>query len=264
MQRNAAAAVRRVLQTLEDRQFQVELDNGARLQPAISGSLSSRARLISAAPQLRAANFHAGRSPRRRAYARALVPEPIPLNAGCFEPLDLVVPRGACSIPSRRPVQAATSKPQALCNLLFGAMGSDGGAHGTMNNSALAIPASTTRRLLAAPSWRGFADGIQSHMTNSARRPEVLEERFLCAWSVLRCGPTAEGPASGRGRGLERRLRFLESMTVSLLSGSRRIAPLAWAGWRRRCDHRRWRDGALRSLAVALNWSWLQARRWRF
>ena len=68
--------------------------------------------------------------------------------------------------------------------------------------------------------------GLQSHMTNSRLTdPEVLEERYPVRlerrhplwqrWCRVWCG----------GDGLERTIRFLEPMTVSLISGSRIVAP---------------------------------------
>ena len=100
VQSNAAAAVRRVLQTLEDRQFHVELDNGARLQVAISvDRLAVAPGLISAVPQSGQPQLSCAPAVTKAAvlYAfRALVPEPIPLNAGCFEPWIWWFLPGAC------------------------------------------------------------------------------------------------------------------------------------------------------------------------
>ena len=69
-------------------------------------------------------------------------------------------------------------------------------------------------------------------MTNSRLTdPEVLEERFPVRLERFALRPNSGGAGQWPGgRGLERRLRFLEPMTVSLLSGSRRIAPFGLAG----------------------------------
>ena len=241
VQSNAAAAVRRVLQTLEDRQFSVELDNGARLQVAISVDRSAgRARLdFSGTSSQGSHNFHAPLAVTKAAvlYAfRALVPEPIPLNAGCFEPLDLVVPPG-CLLNPEPPaavVAGNVETSQALCNLLFGAMGVMAAAQGTMNNLSFGDSRRQYYETIAGGTGAGAgfagADGIQSHMTNSRLTdPEVLEERSVRLERFALRPKAVERPVAGWPR-LERRLRFLEPMTVSLLSGSRRIAPFGLAG----------------------------------
>ena len=266
VQSNAAAAVRRVLQTLQDRQFQVELDNGARLQLAISVDRSAgRARLdFSGTSAQGSHNFHAPLAVTKAAvlYAfRALVPEPIPLNAGCFEPLDLVVPRG-CLLNPEPPaavVAGNVETSQALCNLLFGAMGVMAAAQGTMNNLSFGDSSRQYYETIAGGTGAGEgfagADGIQSHMTNSRLTdPEVLEERFPVRLERFALRPNSGGAGQWPGgRGLERRLRFLEPMTVSLLSGSRRIAPFGLAGGRRCCGiNRRWRsDGGVEERGCA-------------
>ena len=264
VQSNAAAAVRRVLQTLEDRQFQVELDNGARLQLAISVDRSAgRARLdFSGTSAQGSHNFHAPLAVTKAAvlYAfRALVPEPIPLNAGCFEPLDLVVPRG-CLLNPEPPaavVAGNVETSQALCNLLFGAMGVMAAAQGTMNNLSFGDSSRQYYETIAGGTGAGEgfagADGIQSHMTNSRLTdPEVLEERFPVRLERFALRPNSGGAGQWPGgRGLERRLRFLEPMTVSLLSGSRRIAPFGLAGGAPLLPgiNRRWRsDGSVEEL----------------
>ena len=264
VQSNAAAAVRRVLQTLEDREFQVELDNGARLQLAISVDRSAgRARLdFSGTSAQGSHNFHAPLAVTKAAvlYAfRALVPEPIPLNAGCFEPLDLVVPRG-CLLNPEPPaavVAGNVETSQALCNLLFGAMGVMAAAQGTMNNLSFGDSSRQYYETIAGGTGAGEgfagADGIQSHMTNSRLTdPEVLEERFPVRLERFALRPNSGGAGQWPGgRGLERRLRFLEPMTVSLLSSSRRIVPFGLAGGGAAAAglNRRWRsDGRVEEL----------------
>ena len=264
VQSNAAAAVRRVLLTLEDRQFDVELDNGARLQLAISVDRSAgRARLDFSGTSVQGShNFHAPLAVTKAAvlYAfRALVPEPIPLNAGCFEPLDLVVPKG-CLLNPEPPaavVAGNVETSQALCNLLFGAMGVMAAAQGTMNNLSFGDSSRQYYETIAGGTGAGAgfagADGIQSHMTNSRLTdPEVLEERFPVRLERFALRPNSGGAGQWPGgRGLERRLRFLEPMTVSLLSGSRRIAPFGLAGGGAAAAglNRHWRiDGSVAEL----------------
>ncbi|GIR24191.1 MAG: hypothetical protein CM15mP39_00020 [Synechococcus sp.] len=80
----------------------------------------------------------------------------------------------------------------------------------------------------------GFAGsvGLQSHMTNSRLTdPEVLGEPLSGALGILR-GALRQwrpGPWPG-GDGLERTIRFLEPMSVSLISGSRQVAPFGLNG----------------------------------
>jgi 5-oxoprolinase (ATP-hydrolysing) len=80
----------------------------------------------------------------------------------------------------------------------------------------------------------GFAgtDVVQTHMTNSRLTdPEVLEFRYPVRLDSFRIRPESAG--RGRwpgGNGAERRIRFLEAMTVSILSNNRRIAPFGMNG----------------------------------
>ena len=83
----------------------------------------------------------------------------------------------------------------------------------------------------AGPDFDG-TDAIHTHMTNTRLTdPEVLEWRFpvrLENFSIRRdSGGT--GTYTG-GNGVHRALRFLEPMTVSILSGHRRVPPYGMAG----------------------------------
>ena len=243
VQRNAADAVSRVVRDLDDRHFAVELDNGCRLCVAITVNRERGTALLdfSGTSAQGQHNFHAPLAVTKAAVLycfRALVPDPIPLNAGCFAPLELVVPRG-CLLnpdPPAAVVAGNVETSQALCNLLFGAMGVMAAAQGTMNNLSFGDAQRQYYETVAGGTGAGDgfagADGVQSHMTNSRLTdPEILEARFPVRLErfAFRSGSGGAGRWCG-GEGLVRRLRFLEPMTASLLTGSRRVAPFGLAG----------------------------------
>jgi 5-oxoprolinase (ATP-hydrolysing) len=83
----------------------------------------------------------------------------------------------------------------------------------------------------AGPGFDG-ASAVQTHMTNSRLTdPEVLEERHpvLLEHFAVRRGSGGSGRWRG-GDGVERRIRFLEPMTASILSNRRRVPPRGICG----------------------------------
>ena len=83
-----------------------------------------------------------------------------------------------------------------------------------------------------ATARRDGTDAVHTHMTNSRLTdPEVLEWRFpVCLESFsIRRGSGGSGRHSG-GDGTDRRVRFLERMTASMLAGHRRVPPYGLAG----------------------------------
>jgi 5-oxoprolinase (ATP-hydrolysing) len=75
-------------------------------------------------------------------------------------------------------------------------------------------------------------DAVHTHMTNSRLTdPEVLEWRFpvLLERFAIRRGTGGNGRYRG-GDGAVRRIRFLEGMTVAILSGHRVVPPPGLAG----------------------------------
>ncbi|WP_411868150.1 hydantoinase B/oxoprolinase family protein [Vulcanococcus limneticus] len=249
VQRHAAEAVRCVIDRLHDGAFRLPLDDGLEVAVAITVDRAARRARIDfsgTSPQQTDGNLNAPLAITKAVVLyvfRCLVDRPIPLNAGCFEPLELVVPEG-CLLHPRPPaavVAGNVETSQAVANALFGALGVMAAAQGTMNNLSFGnarcqyyetICGGTGAGLDAA--GRGFAgaDAVQSHMTNSRLTdPEILEERFPVRLEqfAIRRGSGGGGHWRG-GDGVVRQLRFLEPMTVSLLSGSRRVAPFGLAG----------------------------------
>lgn len=243
VQTHAAETVRRVISRLKDQQCSVELDHGGRLQLALRVDHQARtARLdfTGTSPQGKH-NFHAPLAVTKAVVLyvlRCLVDEAIPLNAGCFEPLTLVVPQGSLlnPLPPAAVVAGNVETSQALCNLLFAAMGVMAAAQGTMNNLTFGDERSQYYETIAGGGGAGCgfqgSSGVQTHMTNSRLTdPEILEQRFPVRLErfQLRRGSGGKGCWAG-GDGLDREIHFLAPMTVALLSGSRRVAPFGLAG----------------------------------
>jgi 5-oxoprolinase (ATP-hydrolysing) len=247
VQAHGAAAVRRVIDRLQDGSHRLNLDDGSQLQVTLRlDRARRRAQLdFTGTSAQQAGNRNAPLAITKAVVLyvfRTLVGDDIPLNAGCFEPLDLVVPPG-CLLHPRPPaavVAGNVETSQALANLLFAALGVMASAQGTMNNLSFGNDRCQYYETIGGGTGAGFfeptgfagADAIQSHMTNSRLTdPEILEARYPVRVEHfgIRRGSGGEGHWRG-GEGLIRELRFLEPLTVALISGSRLQAPEGLAG----------------------------------
>jgi 5-oxoprolinase (ATP-hydrolysing) len=166
------------------------------------------------------------------------VDEDIPLNAGCMRPLEVRVPEGSMLNP-RYPaavVAGNVETSQCIVDALYGALGLQAAAQGTMNNFTFGNARYQYYETIAGgagagPGYDG-ASGVQTHMTNSRLTdPEVLESRFpvLLRRFALRAGSGGSGRHRG-GDGLIRTIEFREPMTAAILSNHRRVAPFGAAG----------------------------------
>jgi 5-oxoprolinase (ATP-hydrolysing) len=247
-QANAAEAVRRAIGGLRDGEHAVELDDGAVIRVAVRidrAARRARVDFTGTSPQ-QEGNRNAPLAITRAVVLygfRCLVGESIPLNAGCFAPIDLVVPEG-CLLHPRPPaavVAGNVETSQAVANALFAALGVMAAAQGTMNNLSFGdaqrqyyetICGGTGAGRLADGTGFSGASAVQSHMTNSRLTdPEILEDRFPVRLERF-CQRRGSGGA-GRwpgGDGVVRELRFLAPLTVAILSGSRRVPPFGLAG----------------------------------
>jgi 5-oxoprolinase (ATP-hydrolysing) len=248
VQRNAAEAVRAVIERLRPGRHAVELDDGSRIVVAIEPDpVRRRVRVdFSGTSAQQAGNLNAPLAITKAVVLyvfRVMVARPIPLNAGCFAPIDLVVPPGCLLHPTfpAAVVGGNVETSQAVANALFGALGVLAAGQGTMNNLSFGNDRCQYYETVAGGSGAGvLSDGsgfagcsaVQSHMTNSRLTdPEILEARFPVRLErfARRRGSGGIGRWRG-GDGVVRVLRALEPITLAILSGSRRVAPFGLAG----------------------------------
>ncbi len=261
VQDNAAEAVRRVLDRLTaaptpapgagagaamrgvTRTFRQELDDDGVIQVSVAVDPVARRAVVDftgTSPQ-RADNFNAPAAVTTAAVLyvfRTLVDADIPLNAGCLEPIDIVIPQGSMLSPVAPAAVAAgnVETSQAVTAALLGALGAAAASQGTMNNLTFGDDRYQYYETIcggagAGSDWDGCS-AVHTHMTNSRLTdPEVLEWRYpvrVEEFSV-RAGSGGDGAHRG-GDGVVRRLRFLEPLTAAIVSSSRRVPPYGLAG----------------------------------
>ncbi|MFI5661707.1 hydantoinase B/oxoprolinase family protein [Streptomyces sp. NPDC051684] len=243
VQDNAEESVRRVIDTLEEGEYDYKTDSGAVIRVRVSVDRAQRRATVDftgTSDQL-ATNFNAPFAVVNAAVLyvfRTLVGDDIPLNDGCLRPLDIVVPPGSFLLPEPPAAVVAgnVETSQAITGALYGALGVQAEGSGTMNNITFGNARHQYYETVASGS--GAGDGfpgapvVQTHMTNSRLTdPEVLEWRLpvlLEEFSVRR-GSGGAGRWPG-GDGAVRRIRFREPMTVSTLTQHRRVPPYGMAG----------------------------------
>ena len=248
VQDNAEESVRRAITQLAARlkngRFTLPLDNGARIEVAVSIDAASRACKVdfTGTSEQQGNNFNAPTAVCMAAVLyvfRMLVDDDIPLNAGCLKPIEVVIPEGSMLRPEPPASVVAGNVETSTCitNAIIGALGLMGASQCTVNNFTFGNATHQYYETVSGGSGAGGvfdAQGrlvggfpgtsvVQTHMTNSRMTdPEVLEWRFPVRLEsyAIRHGSGGAGRWRG-GDGGVRRLRFLEPMTASILSNGR-------------------------------------------
>lgn len=245
VQDNAEESVRRILAGLSGGSYRYETDSGTVIEVAVRIDRDARSAVIDFAgtsPQ-QPGNSNAPTSVVMAAVLyvfRTLVTDDIPLNSGSLKPLDVRVPPGSMLAPVHPAATVAgnVETSQAVTGALYGALGIQAEGSGTMNNLTFGNDRVQYYETVASGSGAGDgfdgADAVQTHMTNSRLTdPEVLEWRCPVVLESFRIRAGSGGGGRWRGgQGVERRLRFREPVTVTLLSGHRRVPPYGMAGGR--------------------------------
>ncbi len=243
VQDNAEECIRNAIVNLREGKYEYELDNGEFIRVKITIDKIKREATIDftgTAPK-NPFNYNA---PMAVCHAvilyvfRTLVGSNIPLNEGCFKPLNIIVPNNSM-INAKYPsavIAGNTEVSQLTCNALFGALGIIAGSQATMNNFIWGNDKIQNYETIcggtgAGPNFHGTS-AVQTHMTNTrSTDPEILEARFpvrLEEYSI-RKNSGGKGKYNG-GNGVTRKLRFLEPMTVTTLCSHRRVKPFGVDG----------------------------------
>ncbi|MFE9139297.1 hydantoinase B/oxoprolinase family protein [Streptomyces sp. NPDC007355] len=240
---NAEESVRRIVARLHDGAYRYETDDGAVIQVAVRVDRERRSAVLDftgTSPQ-RPGNANAPTAVVMAAVLyvfRTLVDEDIPLNSGCLEPLEISVPPGSMLAPVHPAATVAgnVETSQAVTGALYAALRVQAEGSGTMNNVTFGNARVQYYETVASGSGAGDgfdgADAVQTHMTNSRLTdPEILEWRHPVRVDAFAVREDSGGRGRWRGgHGVERRIRFLEPMTVALLTGHRRVPPYGMAG----------------------------------
>jgi 5-oxoprolinase (ATP-hydrolysing) len=263
---NAEESVRRLVDRLDDGEFDYEMDNGAHVRVRITidkQSRSARFDFTGTNDQL-PDNFNAPFSIVRAAslyVVRTLIDDVIPMNDGCLRPIELVVPDGSMLNP-RYPaavVAGNVETSQVVTDALFAATGRLAPSQGTMNNFTFGNERHQYYETIAGGSGAGpdhdGTSAVQTHMTNSRLTdPEILEARLPVRLDqfAIRRGSGGRGAHRG-GDGVVRAVTFLEPMRANILANRRRVPPRGIQGGADAQAGRNWvvrTDGTVEMLSA--------------
>ncbi len=238
VQDNAEESVRRVIEVLKDGEFGYPMDEGSIIKVKISVDRENRTVTIdfTGTSRQNLTNYNAPVAVCKAAVLyvfRTLVNSDIPLNEGCLKPIKLILPQRSMITPEYPAAVMAGNieVSQAITNALYGALGVLAASQGTMNNVFYGNDQYQNYDTVcggtgAGPDHPGTS-AVHSHMTNTRMTdPEVLELRFPVRVEEfsIRQGSGGAGQYHG-GNGVVRKLRFLETMTATMLSSHRVVPP---------------------------------------
>ena len=248
VQDNAEESVRRVLDRLADCECTYETDRGQSIRVRITVDKAARSAKVdfTGTSPVEANNFNAPEPVTRAAVLycfRLLVESPIPMNAGCLKPIEIIIPEGCMLRPAYPAAVVAgnVETSQHVTNALLMALGALANAQGSMNNLTYGNAKYQNYETICsgAPAGvmndgRGFAGahGVHTHMTNTRMTdPEIVELRFPVRVEefTIREGSGGRGQFPG-GDGTRRALTFLEDMDCAILGSHRIVAPKGLAG----------------------------------
>jgi 5-oxoprolinase (ATP-hydrolysing) len=263
---NAEESVRRLLDRLDDGEFDYEMDNGAHVRVAIRIDKASRSATFDftgTSDQL-PDNFNAPYSIVRAAslyVVRTLIDDAIPMNDGCLRPIELIVPEGSMLNPKYPAAVVAgnVETSQVVTDALFAATGRLAPSQGTMNNFTVGNERHQYYETIAGGSGAGpdhdGTSAVQTHMTNSRLTdPEILETRLPVRLDqfAIRRGSGGAGFHRG-GDGVIRAVTFLEPMRANILANRRRVPPKGIEGGADAQSGRNWverGDGTVEMLSA--------------
>jgi len=247
VQDNAESTLKDCLKGLSSGSFEYPMDDGCLIKVAITlydekDKNSGRAKVdFTGTSDQHAGNFNAPTSVAKAAVLyvfRCLVAKSMPLNAGFFRALDIVVPEGSMLAPKypAAVVSGNVETAQYIVDSLLGALGIMAASQGTNNNFTFGDEEFQYYETLCggagATRFDAGASGVHTHMTNSRLTDvEILEQRFPVMLEHFAIRPCSGGAGEHKGGdGIERHIRFLKPMSATIISGHRTVPTFGMAG----------------------------------
>jgi 5-oxoprolinase (ATP-hydrolysing) len=162
----------------------------------------------------------------------------MPLNAGFFRALDIIVPQGSMLAPQypAAVVSGNVETAQYIVDALLGALRIMAASQGTNNNFTFGDDEFQYYETLCggagATNTHQGASAVHTHMTNSRLTDvEILEQRFPVMLEHFAIRPCSGGSGEYKGGdGIERHIRFLKPMSATIISGHRQVPTFGMAG----------------------------------
>lgn len=243
VQDNAESTLKACLKELDSGSFEYPMDDGSLIKVAITiDTENGRAKVdFTDTSDQHSGNFNAPTSVVKAAVLyvfRCLVAKSMPLNAGFFRALDIIVPAGSMLAPQypAAVVSGNVETAQYIVDTLLGALGIMAGSQGTNNNFTFGDDEFQYYETLCggagATKNNAGASGVHSHMTNSRLTDvEILEQRFPVMLEHFAIRPISGGAGENEGgNGIERHIRFLKAMSATIISGHRQVPTFGMAG----------------------------------
>lgn len=248
LRRRCASAIARLIESRPafDRSVEERLDDGTPIRVRVSVKGDRMSIDFTGSGAVHPGNLNAPFAVIRAAtlyVLRVVAAEPIPLNEGALEQVDLICPKGFLDPPfdgepAVDPAVAIgnTETSQRVVDALLRCFGVVAGSQGTMNNLLLGNERFGYYETICGGTGAGSGfdgcDAVHSHMTNTKLTdPEVLEQRYpvrLESFSIRR-GSGGAGRHRG-GDGVVRTIIATEPLRGSLLGQHRVERPYGLEG----------------------------------
>lgn len=243
VQDNAEDTLRSCLKTLASGSFEYSMDDGSLINVIIDvDQKNGHAKVdFSGTSAQHLGNFNAPTAVAKAAVLyvfRCLVAKSMPLNAGFFRALEIIVPEGSMLSPQypAAVVSGNVETAQYIVDTLLGALGIMAASQGTNNNFTFGDDEYQYYETLCGGAGATIADdgasAVHTHMTNSRLTdPEILEQRFPVMLEHFAIRPSSGGMGEHKGGdGIERHIRFLQPMSATIISGHRQVPTFGMAG----------------------------------
>ncbi len=244
----AAERMKLTLENIPDGTFHAkeQMDDGSLLKVNCSLKGSSMAIDFSGSSGVHPGNLNANPSIVNSVIMyvlRLMVNEPLPLNDGLLEPVQITIPDGMLNPPfSDNPAECPAvvggniETSQRLVDTLLKAFGLAACSYGTMNNVLFGNDKFGYYETVGGGTGAGEGfhgtDAVHQHMTNTrAADPEILEHRFPVRLDRYSIRESSGGNGTWRGgNGIIREITFLEPVSLSVLTQHRVVQPYGLKG----------------------------------